>query len=181
MDSLIQISKLNDFLYSPKSLYFHSVYEDFDSEIFHESAQKRGKIAHESIDKGEYSSATKYLQGIPVFNEKYGIVGKIDVYDKETKTLIERKYNIKQIHLGYLYQLWAEMFCLQEMGHEVKKLYLHSLKDNKRYEVKPPTNEELQKFEETIDKIRNYDVQEESKHWKTDEIDDKTIYSPLYF
>ena len=95
MEEYIQISKINDFLYSPKSLYLHSVYESFDQDIYHEEPQKVGKLNHENIDQGKYSTAKKFLQGIPVYSEKYNIGGKIDIYDCEKKALIERKTKVK--------------------------------------------------------------------------------------
>jgi CRISPR-associated protein Cas4 len=181
MDSLIPISKINDFLYSPKSLYFHSSFEDFDTEIYHQKFQARGNLTHEKIDTSKYSSSKRYLQGIPVYCEKYGLVGKIDLYDKQTSSLIERKFLIQKIHKGYIYQLYAQMFCLVEMGFEVKKMFLHSLSDNTRYPIKLPDQKEIQEFEAVLNKIRNYDLESESRNWKTEKIDDQTIYSSLYF
>lgn len=181
MDSLIQISKINDFLYSPKSLYFHEIYEDFDESLYNSNFQTRGKIVHAKIDSFTYSSSKNYLQSLPIYSEKYDLVGKIDIYDNKQKSLIERKYLIKKIHKGYIYQLYGEMLCLQEMGFEVKKLFLHSLSDNKRYEVKMPNSQEVNEFEATLEKIRNYDLEKESQNWKSEQVDDKTIYSNLYF
>jgi CRISPR-associated protein Cas4 len=97
MEQYIQISKINDFLYCPRSVYLHSIYENFNSKTFHKTPQVVGKINHSSIDEGRYSSAKKYLQGMPVYSEKYGIAGKIDIYDSEKKTLTERKTMIKKV------------------------------------------------------------------------------------
>ena len=36
------------------------------------------------------------------------------------------------------YQLYAQYFCLREMGYEVEKLKLYSLDDNKVYEIPLP-------------------------------------------
>ena len=47
-------------------------------------------------------------------------MGKIDVYRAKDKYLVERKYQLRQIYQGQIYQLWAQMFCLQEMGYEVE-------------------------------------------------------------
>jgi hypothetical protein len=52
------------------------------------------------------------LQGLDVYSEEYGICGKIDIFDKKTGELIERKSLIKRendkekIYLGYKLQLW---------------------------------------------------------------------------
>jgi CRISPR-associated protein Cas4 len=102
------------------------------------------------------TSSKRYLQGTSVYCDKYGIAGKIDIYDKKEKSLIERKNKVKVIYPGYKYQLYAEMFCMQEMGYEVKKLFIHSLTDNKRYKIQTPTKQELINFEETIKEIQNF-------------------------
>lgn len=156
MDDYIQISKINDFLFCPYSLYLHSIYENFDTAVYHGEYQIRGKIEHESIDVGKYSSAKKYLQGLSVYSEKYKLAGKIDIYDKELKALIERKYKINKIYDGQKYQLYAQYLCMKEMGYMVDKLYIHSLSDNKRFEIEKPSKEVLLKFESTIEKIRHF-------------------------
>ena len=161
MESYIQISKINDFLYSPKSLYLHSVYESFDQNMYHESPQKKGKLNHECIEKGIYSSAKRYVQGKSVYSGKYNIGGKIDIYDTETKTLIERKTKIKEIYKGHRFQLYAQMFAMEEAGYPVKKLRIHSLQDNKRYAIPLPDKKEIKKFEKVLESIRSHDPSQE--------------------
>lgn len=156
MESYIQISKINDFLYCPLSLYLHTIYENFDARGYHEAAQVAGKIVHQNIEKGLYSSAKRFIQGIDIYSEKYNIAGKIDIYDSQEKALIERKNKIQNIYPGYKLQLYAQYFCMQEMGYEVKKLFLHSLSDNKRYKIDIPDNKEITAFEEVIDEMRNF-------------------------
>ncbi len=160
MHSLIQITKLNDFIFCPKSIYLHSIYENFSQKTYHRAPQYTGKLKHENIDKGKYSSAKRYLQALEVASSKYGLIGKIDIYDRQDKFLIERKNKVKHIYDGYKYQLYAQMFCLQEMGYIVKKLFIHSLSDNKRYEVNLPDKEEMQKFKKLIEEINNFDPAE---------------------
>ena len=164
MESYIQISKINDFLYCPRSVYLHSIYENFNAKTFHRSAQVAGKLNHASIDEGRYSSAKKYLQSLPVYSEKYGIAGKIDIYDSEKKHLIERKTKIKKIWQGYIYQLYAQYFCMKEMGYEIREMFLYSMEDNKKYKITLPTEKERLEFEKTIEQIRNYDPLADKKH-----------------
>lgn len=154
----IQISKINDFIFCPRSIYMHSIYEKFSPKLYHRTPQAVGKIKHENIDEGRYSTSKKYLQGIEIYSEKYNIVGKIDIYDKEKCALIERKNKISNIYDGYKYQLYAQMFCLEEMGYEVKKIILHSLSDNKRRNLPLPDKKEIKKFEGVIDKIKKFDI-----------------------
>ncbi len=152
----IQISKINDFVFCPFSLYFHSIYESFDGSRYKAAPQVAGKLAHTSIENKEYSTSTRYLQGLEVFSEKYGIIGKIDIYDKKNKILIERKKKIKKIYDGYIYQLFAQKLCLEEMGWQVKKMALYSMDDNKKYPVKI-TVKQKKKFFQIIDNIKTFD------------------------
>ncbi len=158
MESYIQISKLNDFVFCPMSLYFHSFYEDYSQKIYHQKAQTEGKMKHENIDRGTYSTAKRYLQGTAVYSCKYNLMGKIDIFDQETGFLIERKNKVKKIYDGYKFQLWAQMFCLEEMGFEVKKLFVHSLSDNKRYEVEKPKGIDEFQFGQMIKQMENFDL-----------------------
>jgi len=129
-----------------------------NEKTYHASPQTQGKIKHKPIDEHRYSTAKRYFQGAEVFSEKYGLTGKIDIYDQEKFSLIERKNLIKKIYDGYRYQLYAQYFCLQEMGFEVKSLRLYSMSDNRRYWVALPKQKEREIFESVLDKIRNFDI-----------------------
>lgn len=152
----IQISKINDFVFCPRSLYFHSVYEDFDKTQYKARPQIAGTIAHKSVDENKFSSRKNILQGLEVFSAKTGIIGKIDIYDKNKKELIERKRTIKKIYDGYLFQLYAQKLCLEEMGYPVKKMKLHSLTDNRVYLIEISVKEK-EAFQKIIDEMRSFD------------------------
>lgn len=158
MEQYIQITKLNDFVFCPLSLYFHGLYEKFDQDLYHEEAQKAGKINHEKIDKGTYSSRRRYLQGLPVYSARFNLMGKIDIYDRQEKALIERKTKVSNVYDGYRFQLYAQAECLGEMGYPVEKLYIHSLSDNKRYELSLPDFEDMEKFMKIITDINKLDL-----------------------
>ena len=152
----IQISKINDFIFCPFSLYFHSVYEDFDKRQYKAGAQIAGTIAHKTVDKNTFSSRKNILQGMEVFSAQYGLIGKIDIYDKDEKELTERKRRIKKIYDGYLFQLYAQKLCLEEMGYPVKKMKLYSMVDNKTYEVNL-SDSQILKFDQTLKAMREFD------------------------
>jgi CRISPR-associated exonuclease Cas4 len=160
MDHLIKISMINDFLYSPRSIYLHQLYQKFNTDLFHSHYQKRGRLNHASIDQSKYSTHKDIWQTRTVYSEKYGLIGKIDLFIKDKGLLIERKSQIKQIYLGNKYQLYAQMLCLQEMGHNVNKLEIHSIEDNKTYDIDLPTTDELKEFVSTLEKIRDYNMQD---------------------
>lgn len=162
MEDYIQISKLNDFIFCPKSIYFHGIFESFSEKTYHDTPQTVGKIKHEIIEKGEYSSLKRYLQSIEVYSEKYGLCGKIDIFDVQKGFLIERKYKVKKIYDGYKYQLYAQAFCLEELGYQVKGMFVHSLADNKRYKIDLPDENERKKFRQLIKQMRHFDVSDPS-------------------
>ncbi len=157
MHPYIKISTLNDFLFCPKSIYFHELYWKFDTANYHDLPQQKGKLAHQSIDSKKYSTSKNVLQWLEVFSQKYGLIGKIDIYDLETKTLIERKRFIKKIYLGYKYQLWAQYLCMIEIWYEIKHLKFYSMKDNKSYPINLPTVQDIEKFEQFLEKYRKFD------------------------
>lgn len=158
MDSAIPISAINDFLFCPKSLYLHSIYSVFETNIYHDTPQVKGSIAHESIEERSYTTAKHILQGLSVYSQRLGVKGKIDIYDANNHSLIERKYRVKAIYTGFKYQLYAQMYCLEEAGFAVERLFLHSLSDNKRYEINLPTETEKKEFEEIISKMKSFNT-----------------------
>ena len=106
-EDYISISTLNDFIFCPYSIYLHNVYMESDEGLYHATPQTRGKIAHKTIDTKKASNRTGDLQSLPILSEKYKLIGKIDLYRSKDKKLIERKYQLKNIYQGQIYQLWA--------------------------------------------------------------------------
>jgi len=94
---------------------------------------------------------------VEIFSNEYGFIGKIDIYDKDKKELIERKRTIKKVYDGYLFQLYAQKLCLEEMGYKVQKMKLYSMTDNKVYPVSL-SDKQIEKFNTTINKMRHFDL-----------------------
>lgn len=162
METYIKISTLNDFVFCPKSIYFHDLYQKYSTKNYHTNYQKEWKMNHSNIDKKKYSTSKKILQGMTVYSEKYNLLWKIDLYHIDKQSLIERKTKIKKIYDGQKFQIWAQMFCLEEMGYPVKKMQIYSLKDNKTYPIDRPEWHRKEKFEQTI---RKYHVFDTTKKW----------------
>jgi CRISPR-associated protein Cas4 len=160
MDDAILITELNDFIFCPISIYFHKMYGNMDKMMYQTSDQLNGTSAHESIDEHNYSSRKDTISSLDVFCEKYNLIGKIDIYIGNKKLLVERKKIIRQVYDGYVFQLYAQYFSMIEMGYEVKKIKLHSIDDNKSYDIKLPEEDPImfEKFEQTIEKIRMFDI-----------------------
>lgn len=127
-----------------------------DDSMFHASPQTKGKIAHKTIDTKKASNRTDDLVSLPVYSERYHLMGKIDIYNKKNKKLIERKYQLKHIFQGQIYQLWAQMFCLQEMGYDVESLAFYEISTNKMIPIELPTKEEKETFNSFINNFQNF-------------------------
>ncbi len=161
MEEIILISYLNDFIFCPVSIYFHKLYGKLDKILYQQQFQINGTAAHETIDMQTYSTRKDVLQGIDVYSEKYKIMGKIDVFDCKSGVLTERKNKIIEVYDGYVFQVYAQYFALIEMGYDVKKIRLHSMEDNKNYNIKLPEEdiEMFKKFESIIREIREFDIE----------------------
>ena len=161
METSIPISFLNDFIFCPKSIYFHQLYGKVETSLYQNTDQVSGTAAHASIDSKKYSSKKTILQSIEVYSEKYNLHGKIDTFDEESKILRERKKEIKVIYDGYIFQVYAQYFCLVEMGFEVKEIQLYDITHNKIHKVNKPEEDEIMfgKFEKLLDDIRSFDLE----------------------
>lgn len=161
MDNEILITQLNDFIFCPASIYFHNLYGDTERKIYQSEKQLNGTKAHEAVDEKRYSNRKNILMGLDVYCEKYGLIGKIDIFDKDKGLLVERKRTIKKIYDGYVFQIYAQYFSLIEMGEDVREIRLHSITDNKNYDIPLPEEdlEMLEKFESTIRDIRSFSME----------------------
>ncbi len=160
MEQPISVSTLNDFIFCPASIYFHQMYEDLTTSLFQTKFQLEGTAAHEPVDAGRYSTRKNILQGLSVFCEQYNLLGKIDVFDTTAGFLIERKKKITTVYDGYVFQLYGQCFSLREMGYTVQRIRLHSLDDNRNFDIPLPENDAvmLAKFESTIKQINQFDM-----------------------
>lgn len=157
----IVISNLNDFIFCPISIYFHNLYYDMETTLYQDRPQLDGKAAHKAIDTQAYSTSANILQALDVYCEKYNLIGKIDIFDKATGTLTERKKKVHSVYDGYVWQLYAQYFALEEMGYIVKKLRIHSIDDNKNYNIPLPTEdkEKLPQFEKLLEDFNSFDFE----------------------
>jgi CRISPR-associated protein Cas4 len=176
----LQISKINDFLFCPLSIYFHGIYENFDQKIYHATPQTEGKINHENIESKKYTSSRNILQGTAVFSSEYGIVGKIDLFNTQTGELVERKTKIKRVYAGHRAQLYAQAICLRERGIKVRKMTIRSLKNNKKFLVPILSQKEEKRFGALVCKIKNFQP-EKNKKVKNQKKCQECIYANLCF
>lgn len=160
MENAIKISNLNDYIFCPISIYFHNLYGDMDTIMYQMDYQIKGKFAHKTIDSNTYSTRKDVITSLDVYSEKYNLTGKIDIYDKSKMILIERKNKVSEIYDGYIFQLYAQYFCMIEMGYNVEKLQIYSISDNKKYDIKLPKDdvEMFSKFEEIVNNINSFEM-----------------------
>jgi CRISPR-associated protein Cas4 len=156
MYDYIAISTLNDFIFCPYSIYLHNVYMGGNEGLIHAIPQTTGKIAHKAIDGKKYSSRKDEIVGLSVYCNELGIAGKIDIYKKEERLLQERKYQLNTIYKGQIYQLWAQYFCMLEMGYEIEKLSFYSVATNKIFPIALPCENEKQELKNFIKKFISF-------------------------
>jgi CRISPR-associated exonuclease Cas4 len=161
MEELIPISTLNDFIFCPYSIYLHNVYMDTDEAIYHAIPQTLGKEAHSSIDRKAASTKKKDLMSLPVYSEALGIMGKIDIYKGDKRLLIERKRELKRIYQGQIYQLWAQFFCMIDMGYDVKQIAFYEISTNKMIPIQTPGEKERNEFELFLRQYKDYNPLDE--------------------
>jgi CRISPR-associated exonuclease Cas4 len=160
LELYIPISYLNDFLFCPRSIYFHQLYANFNSTVYHQAPQSKGKAAHETIDTKKYSTKSSILQGVEVYSEKYSLFGKIDIFDVNSGKLRERKREIKRVYEGYVMQIYAQCICLREMGFHVSSLSLYDMTHNRETNVALPEDdpEMMSRFEQVVDLLFTFDL-----------------------
>lgn len=162
MECCLTITQINDFIFCPRSLFFHDfLRENLAPSNFRESPQIQGLAAHSAIDRREYSDRKDILQGTMVYSSKYNLLGKIDLFDTRSGRLTERKYSITAVYDGFRYQLYAQFFALSEMGYSVRCMELYSSKDNRKYPIPIPGKIETLEFEQTLDAMRKYSPEQD--------------------
>lgn len=162
MEPYITLSFLNDFIFCPRSIYFHQLYSGVEHDLYKQTPQIAGEAAHSAIGNKSHSTRKNVLQNVEVFSEKYNICGKIDVFDCESGKLIERKREIKTIYDGYVFQVYAQCHALREMGYTVNEIVIHDMVHNKNYPIPLPEDDAVmqQKFEKLISDINEFDFEE---------------------
>lgn len=161
MFTSIPISMLNDFVFCPYSIYLHNIYMEADEDTYHAVPQVIGKISHDTIDNKSYGSSKDIIVSLPVFSNRLGVYGVIDIYDKKRKQLTERKYSLKNIFRGQLYQLWAQYYCMIEMGYSVEKIAFYEKSTNVSHFVSVPSEEDILELKDAIERVRCFSLDSE--------------------
>jgi len=116
------------------------------------------------------------------------IIGKIDLYIGREKKLIERKYQLNNIYQGQIYQLWAQYFCMTEMGYNIDSLAFYAISTNTTFPIEIPNEANKIELINFISRFKHFDP---TKHLKVntnkcihciycnlcDKIDVENVYS----
>ena len=128
-----------------------------DEGLYHATPQTRGKLAHEPVDSKTSSNRNDDIFALPIYSEQLGLMGKIDVYKRKDKKLVERKYQLKHIFQGQIYQLWAQYYCMTEMGYAVDSIAFYEISTNKTIPVNIPSEADRKELESFILSFKSYD------------------------
>lgn len=160
-DLIICASEINDFIFCPMSLYCHRFYDTKGDYVYKEPAQLDGTASHEKIDDLTYSTRKEILMSKEAYCEKYNIMCKIDTFNIKIGLLRETKRYLEKIYDGHIFQLYAQYFCLIELGYKISKMQIYSRMDNKVYDIKLPDEDDemLKKFEYTLTQMRTFDIE----------------------
>lgn len=164
METLLQITYLNDFVFCPYSIYLHQVFDSSHEQIYTALPQHNGKLLHDKNikqDKNSSNTNVSVLKEIYVVSNNLGVYGKIDTLYIEEKKLVESKFLINRIYKGYYYQIWAQYFALIEMGFEVNEIEFYSIKDKKSYPITLPDKSEYMELRNHIRTIARFDFEKE--------------------
>ena len=161
MEYPILATQLNDFIFCPISIYFHNMYGNRKSSTYKSTYQTSGTHVHKTLDEQKYSTKISVISGLDGYSEHYNLTCVIDMFDVETGILTERKKKIKQVFDGYVFQLYAQYFCLLEEDYVVRGLRLYSMDDNKVYSVALPEQDDelFTKFKELLEEIKTFDFE----------------------
>ncbi len=156
MEDYIAIANLNDFIFCPYSIYLHSVYMESDEDMYKAVPQLSGSEAHKRVDCKTTSTRKGDLAALPVCCDELGVVGVIDIYKSDRRLLIERKNNLKQLFRGQIYQLWAQYFCMIEMGYLVERIAFYEISTNKMHYLPLPSDKDKAELLSFISEYRSY-------------------------
>ncbi|MBE6938783.1 MAG: type V CRISPR-associated protein Cas4 [Ruminococcaceae bacterium] len=128
-------------------------------------AQLNGTAAHKTVDSAAYSTSSHILQGIYVYSEQYDLHGKIDIFNTVSGNLCERKKRVQRIYDGYIFQLYAQFFCLQDMGYTVKKLSVYEIDNSERilYNIVTEINNRFAKEFDQCDSVYIFQMSKSCK------------------
>ena len=137
----VPLSALQHYSYCPRQCGLIHVEQAFAENVH----TMRGNAVHERVDAPgfEEKSHVRVERALPVWSEKYGLIGKCDVVEflpDGTPYPVEYKHGAKRVKLHDDMQLAAQAMCLEEMtGKPVPRgaIYHHSSRRRREVSITP--------------------------------------------
>ena len=154
-DDPIMLSALQHWSYCPRQCALIHLEQAFDENVH----TMRGNAAHERVDEPGFETfkGVRSERALPVWSERYGLIGKCDVVEFHSDGRIypvEYKHGKKRAQTHDDLQLAAQAICLEEMfGRPVTAgaIYHHTSRRRREVAITP---ELRQQVIETIAAIR---------------------------
>ena len=151
----IMLSALQHWSYCPRQCALIHLEQAFDENVH----TMRGNAAHERVDTAGFETfeGVRSERALPVWSERYGLIGKCDVVEFHPGGRIypvEYKHGKKRAQTHDDLQLAAQAMCLEEMfGKPVTQgaIYHHTSRRRREVTITP---ELRQQVEDTIVAIR---------------------------
>lgn len=140
----VAISSLEHYSYCPRQCALIHVEQTWDENLY----TIRGRHAHERVEAGQpsMSDGVRTLRDLPVWSERYGLRGKVDVLELRDGQPLPVEYKVGRPHGHHaLLQLCAQALCLEEMlGMDVPRgaIYYHALRRRVDVELDASLREE---------------------------------------
>lgn len=110
----VPISALQHFSYCPRQCALIHVEQTYEENLF----TIRGRLEHQRTDSGQgsHERGVRVLRALPIWSERWGIVGKADVVEMHANGPIPVEYKSGRSASRHAdVQLCAQAFCLEEM------------------------------------------------------------------
>lgn len=154
-DDPIMLSALQHWSYCPRQCALIHLEQAFDENVH----TMRGNAAHERVDTAGFETFedVRSERALPVWSEKFGLIGKCDVVEFHPDGRIypvEYKHGKKREQAHDDLQLAAQAMCLEEMfGKPVEKgaIYHHSSRRRREVAITPALRQQVK---DTIAAIR---------------------------
>ena len=130
--------------------------KDIQNALLHVVGWEQSYNPDEAIDNKTASTRKDDWLALPVISHQLGLTGKIDLFRKDKKLLIERKNHIPHLFRGQIYQLWAQYFCMKEMGYEVESIAFYDISANKMWQIDCPNHHDFEELQTFLERFRDF-------------------------
>ena len=154
-DDPIMLSALQHWSYCPRQCALIHLEQAFDENVH----TMRGNAVHERVDTAGFETfeGVRSERALPVWSERYGLIGKCDVVEFHPDGRIypvEYKHGKKRVQAHDDLQLTAQAMCLEEMfGRPVTAgaIYHHTSRRRREVAITPELRKQV---EDTVAAIR---------------------------